>query len=382
MAGGVGSFVQGRTSRDVIGANARVKTSTHRFAERPRSQPSKVVADANAQYEEREHDTFSTELDDDSTYDQQDVLDLAIQPEERQEYDEYMRGRGLMGQYELEGYSSTWRHAMPATDLSPAKGHSQTAHHAPIPDSQKVGEESGITSQPKERWVQGRRGLPWNQSKPANDRYAGSELGSDIYGADDEGRGDMKPQLPLSKLQESKEAPKVEPWEMRAVEAVQQEVSGQSTIAQGEKRALDLDYTEEQLKSMPFSKLATESFDFDPARSKPNLSKDLASKPLPDQLRHLTTLQGAEDDIFQRQVSFFNSLPLDKYEESGDIIVDQFAEILGKFKDLRKKKREAARRFEEEVAEREEGVKERMDALGADLKRLKRSGEEVVRAGR
>lgn len=158
-------------------------------------------------------------------------------------------------------------------------------------------------------------------------------------------------------------------------------VSHEDLLEQRHKRPLELDYKNEQLQAMSYSKLVSESFDYDPTRTKPVLSKDLSNKSLQDQLKFLVNIQD-QQSAGTRQCDFFASLPIDKYEESGELITQQFSELLHRYTGLRQEKRKVAQEFEAEVARREEMVRERKDVLEADLKRLKKSGEDVIKYGR
>jgi len=146
------------------------------------------------------------------------------------------------------------------------------------------------------------------------------------------------------------------------------------------KRPLEPDYSEEDLSRMTYDQLKSESFDHDP-KAPPNvLPAALQSEPLERQLTYILKLPTASDEHpLPDHQRFFASLPIDKYEECGDLILGKFADIMNKFKKARQDKRQICRDFEEEVAKREAVVSKRVGALDRDLGRLRRAGEEVVR---
>lgn len=146
------------------------------------------------------------------------------------------------------------------------------------------------------------------------------------------------------------------------------------------KRALQPDYSEAELSQMTYDQLKSEPFDHDPKAPPSILPPALQSEPLEHQLTHIFNLPTPSDEhpIPDHQM-FFASLPIDKYEECGDLILGRFAEILNKFKKARQDKRQICRGFEDEVSKREAMVSNRVAALDRDMGRLRRAGEEVVR---
>lgn len=146
------------------------------------------------------------------------------------------------------------------------------------------------------------------------------------------------------------------------------------------KRALEPDYSGAELSQMTYDQLKSEAFDHDPKAPPSILPTALQSEPLEHQLTHIFNLPTPSDEHpFPDHQTFFASLPIDKYEECGDLILGKFAEILNKFKKARQDKRQICRGFEDEVSKREAVVSKRIAALDRDLGRLRRAGEEVVR---
>ncbi|MCJ1461349.1 hypothetical protein MMC28_011731 [Mycoblastus sanguinarius] len=154
-------------------------------------------------------------------------------------------------------------------------------------------------------------------------------------------------------------------------------VSTDSAISmQTRKRALDLDYSLEQLSSMTFIQLSSESFDVAP--KEPVLPQKLRISPLTEQLKYVLRLSDSNSKARQRR-GLFDSLPIEQHEECGDLMIVIFAEILTKYKDTRQQRRKIAKDFEGELAQREERVRKKKNAVEQDLGNLKRGGEQVVR---
>lgn len=144
------------------------------------------------------------------------------------------------------------------------------------------------------------------------------------------------------------------------------------------KRGRELDYSLDQLAGMKFQQLNEEAFHDDPHGPVAVLPPDLAGKTLMDKLNYLVGLEN-EDAKSSQQVAFLSSLPIEEYEECGDLIVERFSDMVKKFKGVRRERRKAAKEFEEEIAKREECVCGKIKAFEDDLDRLKRSGADVVR---
>jgi len=152
----------------------------------------------------------------------------------------------------------------------------------------------------------------------------------------------------------------------------------QAKKPESRKRALGLDYTPEELSGMPYKLLHSESFDHIPKHGTGIIPNDIAKASLPEKLKYAQELKGREDSEAQRK-AVFASLTIEQYEETGDLIIEQFSNILGRYKDARRAKREAAWEFEKEIGQREERVRGKFTAVNQDLDRLRRGAEDVVR---
>ena len=145
------------------------------------------------------------------------------------------------------------------------------------------------------------------------------------------------------------------------------------------KRSRSVDYSLEELSSMTFSQLHDEAFHHDPKGTEPPLPPEIADAPLPQKLDYIMALKDDNSNKEHQRAAFFSTLPIEQYEDCGDLIVQKFADVVSKFKDARQQRRKVAREFESEVAKREERVRGKMGAVEKDLGRLKRGAEEVVR---
>ena len=186
--------------------------------------------------------------------------------------------------------------------------------------------------------------------------------------------------------QPSKKATVVEKYGMTKPAGLQKtsrepaETSAKPLIKKPEhrKRALELDYTPQEMSGMPYKILNSESFDHIPKPGSSAIPNEVIKLSLPEKLKYAYNLKDREVCEAQRN-ALFASLTIDQHEETGDLIIQQFSDILGRYKDARKAKRDAAREFEKEIAQREERVRSKTTAVEADLQRLKRGAEDVVR---
>ena len=151
------------------------------------------------------------------------------------------------------------------------------------------------------------------------------------------------------------------------------------------KRGVELDYSHEQLSKMPYSDLQNQSFDQDPSASSNILPERFKISSLAEKLEHIrkpsNTSPPDSEQHFEAQCRFFSSLTIEQYEECGDLIIDQFTDIMKRFKEVRQDKRKVAAEFETEVSQRQATVMKRTGFLEKDMGRLRRAGQDVVRGG-
>ena len=109
------------------------------------------------------------------------------------------------------------------------------------------------------------------------------------------------------------------------------------------KRNREIDHSPHELSSMPFSQLQDEPFHHDPKATEPPLPPELADAPLPQKLDYIVSLKDDTSTKDRHRALFFSSLPIEQYENCGDLIVQKFADIVSKFKDARQQRRKVAR---------------------------------------
>ncbi|KAK2740755.1 hypothetical protein FQN57_005987 [Myotisia sp. PD_48] len=133
------------------------------------------------------------------------------------------------------------------------------------------------------------------------------------------------------------------------------------------------DYPPNILQSKLFSDLQAESFDYNPAPSRPIFPPQDPPMPLADKLSRLKTLT---DD--QRR-TFFSTLTLSEWEESGDWLIDQFGSILQKTKAARQARRKVASIFENEIKRRYDNVNQEGETIKKRLEEMRTGGMGVLK---
>lgn len=138
------------------------------------------------------------------------------------------------------------------------------------------------------------------------------------------------------------------------------------------KRSLELDYDDGALAAMDYTALREEAFDFDPAQAEARSVFEPPRGTLPEKLDHFF----AKDEV--NQANFFTQMPVKDWEEAGDWFLDRFGEIIDRFKEARKEKRNIIEAFENEIAAREEAVRNKIQSIGQTLTNLKTEGEDMM----
>ncbi|MCJ1284497.1 hypothetical protein MMC26_003830 [Xylographa opegraphella] len=150
--------------------------------------------------------------------------------------------------------------------------------------------------------------------------------------------------------------------------------------ARGQKRIIDLDYTEDQLSKTTYDQLRSESFDFDPTGSVQIFPEEVRSGPLIKQFEFVKDLKDLTDEQRSEKLySFFSSLTMDKYEECGDMVLGLFSDILTKYKDARQEKRKIATKYEEEISHREQTVGGASLRVDKEMKRIRQAGSDLLK---
>jgi Extracellular mutant protein 11 len=139
-----------------------------------------------------------------------------------------------------------------------------------------------------------------------------------------------------------------------------------------------LDYTPEILSTMSYEQLAKEDFDYDPGR-RPESPADLRVDAVLQSLRDIASSEESEGAKHEERLALFSLLQIQRHEEIGDMILENFASVFKQFQDMRRRKRQMAQEFERRVADREAEVRKRQEALAQSTQWLKKQGEDVIR---
>ena len=132
------------------------------------------------------------------------------------------------------------------------------------------------------------------------------------------------------------------------------------------------DYDDMALSSMTYTELQREPFDLDPAQAAMQNSYRGNADPLAtklDQMRHQSE---------REQRSFFSSLPMEDWEQSGDWFVERFSDLMNGLRDARREKRRMVHEFEAEASRHEEAVRLRSEAIDQKLVKMRQDGQRVV----
>ncbi|KAI1435645.1 extracellular mutant protein 11-domain-containing protein [Xylaria sp. CBS 124048] len=138
------------------------------------------------------------------------------------------------------------------------------------------------------------------------------------------------------------------------------------------KRSYELDYDDGALAAMDYEALKHEAFDFDPAQAEARSVFEPPRGSLSEKLEHFM----AQDEA--NQAGFFTQMSVKDWEESGDWFLEKFGEVIDRFKEARRQKRDIVNAFENEIAEREEAVRNKIQGIGQTLTDLKSEGEGMM----
>ncbi|KAK4629791.1 uncharacterized protein CLAFUR5_08049 [Fulvia fulva] len=157
---------------------------------------------------------------------------------------------------------------------------------------------------------------------------------------------------------------------------VQEEATGEEPDGEQDDEVDDepdiLDYEEDEIYAMNFSALKAESFDVDPQADELQLPSVQQQATFQDKLQAVSVLPA------RSQGDFYKSLPVEQWEEAGDWFLDQFGEVLKKFKAARQDKRKAAMAFEDEIEKRHEAVSRKRKITEDALGEMRKTGSVVL----
>ncbi|KAK0650914.1 hypothetical protein DIS24_g6323 [Lasiodiplodia hormozganensis] len=135
-----------------------------------------------------------------------------------------------------------------------------------------------------------------------------------------------------------------------------------------------LDYDNEELFKMDFSKLDQEDFDHNP-RADPTKQplSHLADSPLEDRLGAAFRELRPED-----QSNFFASLSMREWDDAGGWFLTQFGDLLNRFKNARQIRRNIAQEFEDEIRKRNDAVSRKRQCVEKEITRIKGQGQKLL----
>lgn len=148
---------------------------------------------------------------------------------------------------------------------------------------------------------------------------------------------------------------------------------GSQTLgADAEEEEIMLDYEPEAIKRMRYSDLEQESCDQNPSEPPFPLPDEVKDQPLTERIEFVAAL-GPEE-----KAKFFYSLKMTEWEEAGDWFLQQFGDILNRFRTARKNKRTVTGQMEQRVHDRHKQVERKKRRLDQALGSMRQSGTEVL----
>lgn len=158
-----------------------------------------------------------------------------------------------------------------------------------------------------------------------------------------------------------------------------EKVADSELLRENRKRSRSLDHDLDQLASMTFQQLRDECFDDVPNPGNSQASPESKGDFLLAKLQTFSTIRDSRERDGQQQ-AFFDSLTLEQYGESGDVVGRKLGETITKLRGIRDRKRMIAVNFESEVAKREQSVRASSAALKREKTVMMRQTEELTSA--
>lgn len=135
----------------------------------------------------------------------------------------------------------------------------------------------------------------------------------------------------------------------------------------------ELDYPVEDIVNMSYDALKNQSFDKAPG------VEPFAFSELPEDADLSKQIVAAFDmHNYIAQADFFASLGIEDWETAGDWFLDRFGEVIGKLREARNERRQAARDFEAEIEQRSLAIDKKRKLTDAVLDEMKSSGAAVL----
>ncbi|RBR21570.1 uncharacterized protein FIESC28_04838 [Fusarium coffeatum] len=192
------------------------------------------------------------------------------------------------------------------------------------------------------------------------------DLESSSRGGEEEEEEEEEHATPRPKAAE----PVIQRTQLRSIPPVTDPVP-RMTRTDKKRRRPNPEYDDVALRSMSFTTLQQQPFDFDPSKDEQkgtgvdpgNIEAKL------DQFRHLGE---------QEQHDLFSHMSIENWETSGNWFVNEFSGLMQRLMESRRNKRMIIQEFEQEAADREEAVRLRTEAVDRKLSKMKQDGQRVV----
>lgn len=144
----------------------------------------------------------------------------------------------------------------------------------------------------------------------------------------------------------------------------------------------DIDYDENQLANMSYEVLAKETWDLE-HHERENKQSDglpISENDLKARFEGCLEEEVPESNTFPpNQVEFFTKLSIEQWEQTGDLFLDKFADLMKRMKASRQNKRQLVAKFERRIEEREHLVRSKSGVVEMKLNTMKKGGESVLR---
>jgi hypothetical protein len=141
------------------------------------------------------------------------------------------------------------------------------------------------------------------------------------------------------------------------------------------------DYNDQQLDGMTYQVLKDETWESEKHGRTSTLPQELQDPaiPLGKRFNRCLNLDGNQKETQDMHIEFFAKMSTTEWEETGDLFIERFAEIMKGLKEARQAKRNIATNFEKSIEQREAAIRQKSEKLDKDLADMRKGGEGVIR---
>lgn len=136
------------------------------------------------------------------------------------------------------------------------------------------------------------------------------------------------------------------------------------------------DHSTAELKNMDYQDLANEAWDIDP-HDKPQVQStppERAPESIKDRFERIL-----KEEEIDNQYAIVKTLSMEEWEQTGELFIDRFGELMKKMIKARQDKRALVYEFEKKIEERERLIRTKSVKLEKNLLDMKKGGEGVLR---